>query len=183
MNMIQSAVFDTWPSSCKTKPVHKTYPSNNPTVAKNTPPAPAVSPPLQKKNPTPYLKIKTGSTENPPQLLPSFFVCTTHTKSHRPLISFRRSPITTVKILSCWIWVSPSRFVFYFISHMFHVTRNTFLCACISNMEDNWVDYKNQRLQNTDKATEHHTVFAADKKNDFHVPLLPPSQISSQQGH
>lgn len=51
-------------------------------------------------------------------------------------------------------------------------------------MEDNWVDYKDQRPQNTDKATELHTVFTADRKNDFmslrHLPhkFLPTKAIN-----
>lgn len=120
------------------------------------------------------------STENPAQLLSSFFIWGTQTKSQRHLISFRRSPVSAVNILACWIWAPPSGFVFYFISHKFHVT---FLSAYTSDMEDNWVDYKNQRLQNTGKATEHQAVFTADKKNDFNVPLSPSSQISFHQGH
>lgn len=58
-----------------------------------------------------------------------------------------------------------------------------FLHTCISEMKGNGVDWKNQRLQNTEKATEDHAVFTADKKNDFNVPLPPSSQISFHQGH
>lgn len=66
---------------------------------------------------------------------------------------------------------------------MFQVTGTPFLLAYTSNTEDNWVDYTDQRLQNTDKATELHTVSTADKKNDFHVPPPPSSQIPPHQGH
>lgn len=50
-------------------------------------------------------------------------------------------------------------------------------------MKNNWVDYKNQRLQNTDKATEDQAIFTADKKTDFNAPMPPYSQISFHQGH
>lgn len=58
-----------------------------------------------------------------------------------------------------------------------------FLCAYTSEMKDNWVDYKNQRRQNTGKATEDNAVFTADNQNDFNVPMPPSSQISFHQGH
>lgn len=58
-----------------------------------------------------------------------------------------------------------------------------FLRPYTTEMKDNWVDYKNQRLQNTGTATEDHAVFTADKKNDFSVPVPLSSQISFYQGH
>lgn len=58
-----------------------------------------------------------------------------------------------------------------------------FLHAYTSEMKGNWVNYKNQRLQHTNKATEDHAVFTADKKNYLNVPMPPSSQISFHQGH